>query len=402
MTLFRQTTFLAALCLVWLTAFGCAPREPYGPKFSPLGQARAVALASRLSPASQELHSWRDMEPGVRESLRFVEGRPQEKLALDHHWLRLTWGQLKTTLEHLLELLPELDRAPSLLGTHFTWRRITPDTLLTGYYEPWIEASLTPHPDYPFPLYGVPGDLKQADLGQFHPRWAGTTLVYRMGEDGIEPYHDRQAIDSENVLEGRAEIIAWAKDPVDIFFLHIQGSGRLVLPDGSSRHILYAGSNGLAYVALGRVLIDRGRLTAEEMSMQAIRRVLTERPQEAEELLAENPRYIFFRLAEDGPIGAMNGKLTPLVSVAVKPDFIPFGSLLALEAQLPPYANEPSHRLAGLVLPQDRGAMRENHLDLFCGSSDKAAFWAGHMRHTAVVHILVSKDALEPTLNSED
>ena len=396
MNTFWKTTFLAALCLVWLTAFGCAPKEPYGPKFSPLGQARAISLASRLSPASQELQSWRDLEPAVRESLRYLAGRPQEKLALDHHWLRLTWGQLKTTQEHLLALLPELDRDPSLLGKHFIWRRITPDTLLTGYYEPWVEASLTPHSDYPHPIYGVPKDLKKADLGQFHTPWAGKTLVYRMGEEGIKPYHDRKAIDGENVLEGRAKIIAWAKDPVDIFFLHIQGSGRLALPDGSSKHILYAGNNGLTYVTLGNVLIKRGYLTLEEMSMQAIRRVLTERPKEAGELMAKNPRYIFFRLSETPSIGAMNGELTPLVSVAVKSDFIPFGSLLALDAGLPAFEDEPSHRLAGLVFPQDRGAMRENHLDLFCGSSDKAAFWAGHMRHTAVVHILVSKDALEP------
>ncbi len=395
MNIFWKTTIFAALCLVWLTASGCAPKEPYGPKFSSLGQPRAVSLASRLSPASQELESWRDLEPAVRESLRYVTGKPQDKLALNHHWLRLTWGQLKTTQEHLLALLPELDRDPSLLGKHFTWRRITPDTLLTGYYEPWIEASLTPHPDYPYPLYGVPEDLKKADLGLFHTRWTGKTLVYRMGEEGIMPYHDREAIDGKNILEGRAEVIAWGKDPVDIFFLHIQGSGRLVLPDGSSRHILYAGSNGLAYVALGRVLIDRGFLTAKEMSMQAIRRVLTEQPQKAMGLLAKNPRYIFFRLAEDGPVGAMNGKLTPLVSVAVKPEFIPFGSLLALDAQLPAFGDEPSHRLTGLVFPQDRGAMRDNHLDLFCGSSAKAEFWAGHMRYTGVVHILVSKDALD-------
>jgi membrane-bound lytic murein transglycosylase A len=393
--IFWKPTIFAALCLAWLTASGCALIEPYGPKFSALGQGRAVSLASRLSPASQELDSWRDLEPAVRESLRYLTGRPQEKLALDHHWLRLTWGQLKTTQEHLLALLPELDRDPSLLGKHFTWRRITPETLLSGYYEPWIEASLEPHPEYPHPLYSVPRDLKKADLGKFHSRWSGKTLVYRMGEEGITPYHDRQAIDSGNALEGQAEIIAWAKDPVDVFFLHTQGSGRLALPDGSSKHILYAGTNGLPYVLLGKVLKKRGYLTTEEISMQSIRRVLSEHPKEAVELMAENPTYIFFRLAEDGPIGAINGKLTPLASVAVKPSFIPFGSLLALEAELPAFENEPSHKLAGLVFPQDTGSMRENHLDLFCGSSSKAEFWAGHMRHTAVVHILVSKDALD-------
>ncbi|HKI81067.1 MAG TPA: MltA domain-containing protein, partial [Pseudodesulfovibrio sp.] len=203
------------------------------PTFVPVGDGAAQSLAESLSFKPQNLCSWTDMRPGIEASLHYIRSRPQNAVCVDQPGLRLTWGQLKDSVAELASLLIVLDHDPSQLAERFAWYKLEPGTLLTGYYEPWLKASLTPDATYKYPLYGVPDDLKVVDLGSFHPRWAGQKLVYRVEGDLVEPYFDRAAIDGLGALEGAGEEIAWATDPVDVFFLQIQGSGRLDLPDGS-------------------------------------------------------------------------------------------------------------------------------------------------------------------------
>lgn len=378
---------------------GCAPRRPVEPAlgYAPLGVREATSLAKDLRSRDQGLKSWRELEPGLRRSLAYVGARPQAGKAVDRPGLALTWGALRATLEDLLRLLPELDRDPGLLAREFTWFRLHPGTLLTGYYEPWLEASLTPDPAYPEPLFGVPQDLKVTDLGKFHPRWKGQQLTYRVENGAVVPYHDRQAIDQAGALDGKGLEIAWTRDPVEIFFLQIQGSGRLVLPDGRIRHVLYAGKNGREFVSLGKVLEQRGYLTKGEITMQSIKDLLASRPDLRDELLATNPSYVFFRLADQGPYGSAGQVLTPLVSAAVDRSMVPLGAVFALDSRLPGERGEIPFQ--GLMLAQDTGgAIKETRVDLFCGSDSRAEFVAGNLKSQAQVLVLVSNRAL-PTKN---
>ncbi|PQP33915.1 transglycosylase, partial [Desulfobacteraceae bacterium SEEP-SAG9] len=133
----------------------------------------------------------------------------------------------------------------------------------------------------------------------------------------VTPYHDRREIDNENVLAGKARTIAWVKDPIDLFFLQIQGSGKIYLDNGHTIHIHYHTSNGRAYRSIGKLLIDEGKIPRSEMSMQAIRMYLHTHPEEVQTILNYNPSYIFFKIEDDGPIGYIGEKLTPGRSIAV-------------------------------------------------------------------------------------
>ena len=138
--------------------------------------------------------------------------------------ITLTWAQLKLTAERLLELLPRLDADPELLAREFFWFELRPEPLMTGYYAPLIEASLTPRPGYTWPLYKVPPDLRSVDLGQFQPRWSGRQLVYRMEGEKVVPYPDRRRIDEDKALAGKGLEIAWVRDAWDVYDLQVQGS----------------------------------------------------------------------------------------------------------------------------------------------------------------------------------
>ncbi len=397
MTLWHRCFFLFLIASISGFA-GCSTKvvPPVDkPTFVPVSGRDARGLSAHLSIRAQGLGSWKALRPGLEDSLGYILRKPDDAVCVRRPGLTLTWGELGDSVAELMALLPQLDRDSRLIAEHFQWLKVAPNTLLTGYYEPWLEASLTPDETYRFPLYGVPDDLKTVDLGKFHSRWKGQRLVYRMGEDGIEPYPDRAAIDSGEVLDGKGYEIAWAKDPVDIFFLQIQGSGRLALPDGSAKHILYGGRNGQRYVSLGRLLIKRGYVPKEEMSMQRIREFLTANPVKALHLMFENPSYVFFQLADTGPFGAINSILTPKVSVAVDPTMIPLGSVCALRTALMDYDTGVADPFFSLVLAQDKGgAIQGTRMDLFCGSGQEAEHLAGHLQERSEVFLLVSKQVL--------
>jgi membrane-bound lytic murein transglycosylase A len=391
-----------AIALFALTA-GC--QRQLEPGFHPTGPREAARIGRLLAPPVQGMARWEDFGPAIQASLEYVSRKNPTAPALSRPEIVLNWGDLRLSLERLSEMLPELDRRPELLFEQFRWYRLVPEPLLTGYYEPLIEASLEPREGYTHPLYGVPPDLLKVDLGRFHHRWAGQTLLYRIDGGAIRPYWGRGEIDGGSALAGQGLEIAWARDPVDVFFLQIQGSGRLLLPDGSTRAVLYSGKNGLEYVSLGKVLIQRGLLAPEEVSMPAIRAVLDQHPELLPELLGTNPSYIFFRLDEErrpgeggalvppGPFGSMNKRLTPWVSVASDQKLFPLGTIAVLDTELPESGGGSAFR--GLVFPQDTGGAIAGHrLDLFCGAGERAESVAGHLKANARVHLLVHKDVV--------
>ena len=213
-----------------------------------------------------------------------------------------------------------------------------------------------------------------------------------------KPLPDRAAI-ATGALAGAAPVIAWVDDPVDAFFLHVQGSGRIALAGGGMLRVGYAGKNGHAYVSIGRALIERGALARADVSLQSIRAWLAANPGEAAAVLALNPSYVFFReLHGEGPLGAQGVPLTPGRSLAVDRRFLPLGAPLWLDVMAP--ASDPAaadRRLRRLVIAQDTGGAIRGPLrgDLFWGFGAEAESVAGRMKHPGGYVLLLPNPVAE-------
>jgi membrane-bound lytic murein transglycosylase A len=232
-----------------------------------------------------------------------------------------------------------------------------PPALFTGYYEPELHGSLVRTPRYPYPIYARPPEL----------------------QDG-QQWFDRGTIETTGVLRGRGLEIAWLEDPVEVFFLQIQGSGRVRLPDGRALRVGYAGRNGHAYRSVGQELIRRGIMGEHSASAQGIKAWVRANPVLGPELLRHNPSFVFFRRLQDlsadkGPIGAMGRSITTMRSVAVDPSYTPLGAPVWLEK----HGRDPLRRL---MIAQDTGGAIKGpqRADIFFGTGDQAGEDAGRIK----------------------
>ncbi len=307
-------------------------------------------------------------------------------------------GELRA-LRDVLTSNPADDLA-AYLHTRFTFRRSTgrPDgALVTGYFEPVVEGRMRRDATFRFALYRRPPDLIEARLGDFAPKWAGTSIFGRVVDGKLAPYYSRAEIDGERVLDGRRLELAWLADPVDRFFLHVQGSGVIRYANGSTMRVGYAGSNGRPYTSIGKLLTASGALGGEPATSPAIQAYLRAHPQERDGVLAQNERYVFFRETPDGPVGKLGVTLTAGRSIAVDPSLYPLGGLAYLETSVPVPGEDgkPAGRRAvrRLVLPQDAGAAitGPGRVDLFVGSGDAAGREAGLMSERGALYLLVPK-----------
>lgn len=267
---------------------------------------------------------------------------------------------------------------------------------LTGYYEPLLEASLRPDPDYPVPLYLNPDDQIIIDLGKFRDSLKGTTLTGRLQGNEIVPYYSREEIEG-GALAGQGLEFIWVKDPINAFFLQVQGSGRAKLPDGSFVGIGYAGKNGHTYTSIGRVMVEEGIMELEDVSLQTIRAWLEDHPDQLERMLNQNASYVFFRPLEDGagPFGKSEAALTPGRSLAIDPRFIPLGLPLWIAGEKPSLTNpaEENESFQRLLITQDVGGAIKGELraDVFWGFGENAEILAGHMNHEGAFYLLIPK-----------
>jgi membrane-bound lytic murein transglycosylase A len=288
--------------------------------------------------------------------------------------------------------LPAGDHAAArrFFESRFVVRRLG-EGLLTGYFEPELRGSPTPGSRHPTPLHARPPELVDAEALGLPPQPGGRRFgVLREGR--LEPMPDRAAIQA-GALAGRGLELAWV-DPVDAFFLHIQGSGRILLTDGRVVRLGYAGQNGHPYFAIGQTLVQRGVLTREQVSLQSVRDWLRQAPpREAAALMARNTSYIFFRELdlppEAGPIGTLGVPVTPMRSVAVDRAHVPLG-LPVWIAGTDPLTGLPLERL---TIAQDTGGAIRGpaRADLFTGWDAEAAERAGRMRLPAALFVLVPR-----------
>ena len=269
-----------------------------------------------------------------------------------------------------------------------------PEGLFTGYYEPLLQGSRKRTDRFRVPLYIRPPDLVMVDLGDFREELKGQRIAGRVEEGALVPYPDRKAI-AEGALSGRDLELVWVDDPVDAFFLQIQGSGRVRLDDGSEMRVGYAAQNGHPYFAIGKDLVERGAMSREEVSMQSIRRWLEQNPDLADDVMARNASYVFFEeLKGEGPLGAQGVPLTPGRSLAVDLKHWSLGVPVWLDTRAPsPRETEPDRPLRRLMIAQDTGGAIRGVVrgDVFWGHGEQAAAIAGRMKHPGRMWVLLPR-----------
>lgn len=274
------------------------------------------------------------------------------------------------------------------------WQLVNPDGnrsgLITGYYEPVLRGSRVRKAPYTTPVFGVPEDLIVVDLGELYPELKHMRLRGRIEGRKLVPYYSRAEWSAQEVAHPP---MLWVDDPIDLFFMQIQGSGQIELSDGNRIRLNYADQNGHPYRSIGRWLIDKGELKAEQASMQGIKNWARANPKRLQELLNQNPSLVFFRELKaegSGPQGAMGLPLTPERSIAVDPRTTPLGAPVWLSTTQPS-SDQPLQRL---MLAQDtggaiRGAVRA---DFYWGSGPNAGAQAGKMKQNGRMWVLLPKE----------
>jgi len=273
--------------------------------------------------------------------------------------------------------------------------------LLTGYYEPIIAGSLKPGGEYQYPIYRRPNDLVETASTEL-PGPLKKKGIGRVEGGQVVPYYSRQEIDSREVLKGKGYELAWLKDPWERFVLHVQGSGRICLPDGKVLRLGFDISNGRPYRSIGRYLVEQGLIAEEELSLRRVKELLQIHPRWMEEIFNINQRYIFFRSfpfsnqIDEGPVGALGVPLTAGRSIATDHSIFPPGALAYLISRQPVFDEQGKiigrKSLRRFVLNQDTGAAMKGpaRVDLYCGSGEKAGWVAGEMREEGKIYFLLT------------
>ena len=403
MNAYTKPVLVFFLSLAILLASACGPSRvttPISRPEQPLQEVPPRSVELEKDDLNRDL-----LVQAVQNSLRYYERLPVDR--------RFKFGpeevpvsRMKRTLESFLELLAEsrswtelADRVrEKFIIYRSVGRNVEQEVLFTGYYEPTIQGSLTPDDHYRLPIYGVPDDLLEIDLGLFGAKYQGTRLVGRTEGNRVVPYYSRDDIEFDGKLAGKGYELVWVADPVERFFLRIQGSGRIRLLNGEYVRLGYAAKNGRPWGPIGRLLIEEGRIPKEVMSMQAIRRYLKQHPEEMTEIFSYDPSYVFFSKVEGGPFGNIAVPLTPGRSIATDSSLFPKGALTFIQSQKPIFAKDgvilgwtPFGRYA---LNQDTGgAIRgPGRVDLFWGSGPFSSIAAGHLKHSGALYFLLIKE----------
>lgn len=276
------------------------------------------------------------------------------------------------------------------------WQVLQPDGgvegLVTGYYEPLLRGSRQFDHKYRYPLYGAPDDLLVVDLSSLYPELKNLRLRGRLQGNKVVPYWSREEIES-GAAPVRGKELAWVDDPVELFFLQVQGSGRIQLENGQMMRVGYGDQNGHPYRSIGKWLVENGELTLDKASMQGIKDWARRNPERLPAVLNANPSYVFFRELNNhdaGPFGSLGVPITPERSIAVDPRAIPLGAPVWLATTRPNSAQAMNR----LVLAQDTGgAIRGNvRADFFWGYGDEAGKLAGAMKQKGRMWVLLPKD----------
>lgn len=312
---------------------------------------------------------------------------PEEAVTLGGHALTV-----RDLLDTLAVFQTDLDTAQDDRGwtqrlrKDFDLYEIPEEVLFTGYYEPLLPGSLTPTKRFCYPLYRRPAERRKKTFGI-----NGTVPSEKI------PYYTREEIDSRHVLKGRGLELVWLDDPVERFFLHVQGAGSIRLPDGRRLRVQYDGSNDRPYRSIGRLLIQQGKLAPGDASLQGIKAYLGRHPEEREKIMNADERYVFFQTDEGGARGVLDIPLTPYHSLATDPRVLPTGSLLYYVTRFPELDSSGAvsgwRTEAHFAVSQDIGEAISGPLrvDVYFGAGEEAAARAGRMMAPGRIYVLIRK-----------
>jgi len=263
--------------------------------------------------------------------------------------------------------------------------------LLTGYYEPEIKGSLIKKDPYIYPIYKTPGDLVMVDLSSIYPELKNYRLRGKLEGNKLVPYHTRGDVNSKPL---KADVICYTDSKVDLFFLEVQGSGRVKLDNGNTIFIGYDNQNGYKYASIGKYLSGIGAIPIEDVSLQSINIWLKENPSRVDEVLNYNKSMVFFRQKDKAASGSLGIELTPKRSVAVDPKYIPLGTMLYLSAEAKDV------KFNSVVMAQDTGGAIKGSVraDIFMGFGEEAKETAGKLKAPLDLWMLLPKSSKKESL----
>jgi membrane-bound lytic murein transglycosylase A len=400
--MFKSSFFSTIIILIMSVMGGCSvlmERKPTAPG-PPL-----VLIDAKHAPIFLDDFDYEFLEPAIAGSLSYYRRLAETDVFL--------FGDSSYTVQELKEsLMMLMEIKKSAMTDDAKQRRIVDafdiyqaagsddqgTVLFTGYYEPILEGSLVRTDTYRYPVYRTPDDLIVISSETCTPpRNTCEKRIYRLGQGNMIPYYSRKDIDTLGVLHEKNLEIAWLSDPVERFYLHIQGSGKIRLADGSHIRIGYAQSNGRPYHSIGRYLLENGKISQYDLSHQSIKTYLRNHPDELEDIFNYNERYIFFRYVDDVPIGSLGVIVQPGRSIATDPRIFPRGALAFMQLKKPVFdANQDIVEwlpLSRFILNQDEGSAIKGpgRVDIFCGSGDKAELLAGSLKEKGKLYFLVKK-----------
>ena len=376
------------LIVIIIFVSGCMRAVPkasvkYLQSFSPV-VAADINFTDDLDPASLEL--------AIERSINYYENAGRNKVYRIADRL-IGAQQLKETLTAFRAILRKTDNVADLskkIAAEFNVYHIagTGDSnhsLFTGYYEPLLEGSLKRTEKYKYPLYRVPPDLIKNENN-----------VGRMKDGKFIPYYSRREIDVYGVLQGKNLELVWVADPVELYSLHIQGSGKIKLEDGTLLTVGYAQTNGRPFRSITKFMLEGGKIKSSEASYRHVF-LKGKDDQEIYDILSYNERYTFFRFLDKEPVGSLGEPVTPDRSIATDPDFFPEGALAFIRLRKPVFDTEGNVKervnFSRFVLNQDKGSAIEGpgRVDLFCGFGTKAEYTAGTLKEKGELYLLIKK-----------
>jgi membrane-bound lytic murein transglycosylase A len=341
----------------------------------------------------------KDLVRAIEHSLKYLQRRdPLVPVMFGEH--TISTRDLTVNLQDLktcFERWGISSKSLTYIHTNYSFYRSSAEkVLITGYYQARLRGSLTRHGPYRYPLYKVPDDLTTFKEPLQVGNMTFTTGV-RLKDGTLRPYYTRQEIDYKDALAGKNLEIVWLDDPVERAFLHIQGSGVVVLDTGERVQVGYAGKNGHPFRPIGKALIEQQLLQRKDVTMQSIKQFLRDNPPKIPEILSYDPSYVFFSLRDIGPLGSLNVPVTPFRSIATDSGIFPRGAFAFINFETPPYSENffrslPSSEMTSLfVMNQDTGgAIRGTaRVDLFVGAGEGEEQISGGMKQSGSLYFIV-------------
>jgi membrane-bound lytic murein transglycosylase A len=393
---------LALIAAIFSGCMRAVPEIPSAPPVSP--EADVISLkhfelvdASQVEFADDLDYSL--LEAAIERSINYYNKAGQDKIyQIDGK--QVSAAKLKETLIAFNEVIRQpltSDELKQIIAADFDVYLIGSiekhgKALFTGYYEPLLEGSLSPSQKYRYPIYRVPHDLVA------RPHAKGEANIGRIINGEFVPYYTRAEIDIEGVLRSQGLELIWVDDPMELFSLHIQGSGKIRLEDNTLLTVTYAQNNGRPFRSVTRYMLDAGRISGSEASYRNFKKLMRQKNDtELFEILSYNERYIFFRFTDGEPVGSLGEPVTADRTIATDPEHFPEGALAFIRLRKPLFDERGNivRRVpfSRFVLSQDKGAAIKGsgRVDLFCGFGEKAMATAGSLKENGELYLLIKK-----------